>query len=185
MVEYITTQKGLSQQYEQNRFINGLVWVWYKQTQTGILNKNVRNEGDNMTLGERIKKARKGKYSQAELAELINVHENTLRRWELGERIPDANVIPKLAQYLGVSVSYLMGEESGDDIPPENGFLSIRKMPAPSTRSSKWMLVYERDGERIELPPTEQGYEIINNIASAIVNRPALNVVAHSAVAVG
>lgn len=156
------------------------------QTNTnGYIKKNVMNEGDNMTLGERIKKARKGKYSQAELAELINVHENTLRRWELGERTPDADVIPKLAQCLGVSVSYLMGEEREDDASPESGFLSIRKMPAPSTRSSKWMLVYERDGERIELPPTEQGYAIINNIAAAIVNRPALNVVAQSAVAGG
>ena len=37
------------------------------------------------------------------------------------------------------------------------------------------MLVYERDGERIELPPTEQGYEIMNNIAKAIVTRMSTN----------
>ncbi len=67
-------------------------------------------------------------------------------------------------------------------MPPESEILSIKKIPAPTTRSSKWMLVYERDGERIELPPTEQGYAIINNIASAIVNRPAVNVVSHTAV---
>lgn len=134
-----------------------------------------------MTLGERIKNARKGKYSQADLADLIDVHENTIRRWELGERTPDADVIPKLAKALGVSISYLMGEDESE-LPPESEILSIKKIPAPTTRSSKWMLVYERDGERIELPPTEQGYAIINNIASAIVNRPAVNVVSHTAV---
>ena len=121
-----------------------------------------------MTLGERIKQARKGKYTQAELAELLGVHEMTLRRWEQGERSPDADVIPKLAQALDISISDLMDENELPDLP------SIKKVPTSSTRSSKWMLVYERDGERIELPPTDQGYAIINNIASAIVNRPAI-----------
>lgn len=135
-----------------------------------------------MTLGERIKKARKSnKYSQADLAELIGVHGNTIRRWEQGDRFPDANVIPELARVLRVSVSYLMGEDDSASL-PGGEFLSIRKAPTPIARSSKWMLVYERDGERIELPPTEQGYAIINSIASAIVNRSALNVVAHAAV---
>lgn len=136
-----------------------------------------------MTLGERIRKARKGRYSQADLAELIDVHENTIRRWEQGERSPDADILPKLARALGVSISYLVGEEDSEML-PENEILSIKKIPTPVARSSKWMLVYERDGERIELPPTEQGYAIINNIASAIVNRPGLNVIAHAAVGV-
>ncbi len=33
------------------------------------------------------------------------------------------------------------------------------------------MLVYERDGERLELPPTNQGYSIMTNIANAIASR--------------
>ena len=64
-----------------------------------------------MTLGERIRKARKGKMTQAELAELIGVHEITIRRWELGERLPDTDSLKKISQVLGVSVSELMGEE--------------------------------------------------------------------------
>ncbi len=62
-----------------------------------------------LTLGERIRKARKGKYSQTDLAELIGVHINTIRRLEFGERSPDADVIPKLAKTLGVSISYYGG----------------------------------------------------------------------------
>lgn len=67
-----------------------------------------------MTLGERIRKARKGKMTQAELAEKIGVHEITIRRWELGERLPDTDSIQKISQVLGVSISELMGEENTD-----------------------------------------------------------------------
>ena len=38
-----------------------------------------------MKLGEKIKALRKGKYTQEKLAELIDVHVNTLLRWERGE----------------------------------------------------------------------------------------------------
>ena len=129
-----------------------------------------------MTLGERIRKARKGKYTQAELADILGIHEMTLRRWELGERSPDADVLPKLSEALGISISELMGENNDSELNEENlSNLSLRKISSPTTRSNKLMLVYERDGERIELPPTEQGYEIMNNIAKAIVTRMSTN----------
>ena len=128
-----------------------------------------------MTLGERIRKARKGKYTQAELADILGIHEMTLRRWELWERSPDADVLPKLSEALGISISELMGENNDSELNEENlSNLSLRKISSP-TRSDKLMLVYERDGERIELPPTEQGYEIMNNIAKAIVTRMSTN----------
>lgn len=118
-----------------------------------------------MTLGERIKTFRKGRFSQAELAEVVGVHENTLRRWELGERSPDADALMKLSKALGVSISELMEENDVEIIQ--------KKMPTSTTKSSKGMLIYERDGERLELPPTEQGYNIMNNIAAAIASRTA------------
>ena len=94
-----------------------------------------------MTLGERIRKARKGKYTQAELADILGI-----------------------------------GENNDSELNEENlSNLSLRKISSPTTRSNKLMLVYERDGERIELPPTEQGYEIMNNIAKAIVTRMSTN----------
>ena len=63
-----------------------------------------------MTLGERIRKARKGKgkMTQAELAERIGVHEMTVRRWEAGERTPDVDSLQKISGVLGVSVSDLL-----------------------------------------------------------------------------
>ena len=68
------------------------------------------DESMGMRLGERIKKARKGKGTQAELAEQIGVHEMTIRRWESGERYPDADMLQKLSVALGTSISYLVGE---------------------------------------------------------------------------
>lgn len=123
-----------------------------------------------MTLGERIRTARKGKYTQEELAEMIGVHVNTLRRWERGKRSPDAKVIPILAEKLGVSVSDLM--EDDETLTSTENF---KRIFTPTSRSNKWMLVYERDGERLELPPTEQGYSIMTNIANAIATRSSGN----------
>ena len=79
----------------------------------------------------------------------------------------------ELAEKLGISVSELM-EDNEREINNEN----LKKMPAPTpmSRSNKWMLVYERDGERLELPPTEQGYSIMTNIANAIATRSSVGV---------
>lgn len=66
-----------------------------------------------MKIGERIRNARKHnkeKYTQAQLAEAIGVHEITVRRWEKGERFPDANDIDKIASFLKTSRSYLIGD---------------------------------------------------------------------------
>ena len=59
----------------------------------------------NMTLGEKIRKARKRKMTQAELAEAIGVHEMTIRRWELGERSPNVGALQKIADALSVPLS--------------------------------------------------------------------------------
>lgn len=128
-----------------------------------------------MSIGEQIRKYRETHhFTQEQLAEKVDVHPNTIRRWELSERTPNSAKLAALCQALGVSVVDLMTEDDTPNIANDTEMLPIKKVPTSSTRSSKWMLVYERDGERIELPPTEQGYAIINSIASAIVNRPAI-----------
>ena len=92
----------------------------------------------------------------------------------MSERTPNSAKLNDLSQALGVSVVELMSEEDTPAIVNDTETLPIKKVPTSSSRSSKWMLVYERDGERIELPPTEQGYNIINRIAEAMVKRPAM-----------
>lgn len=65
-----------------------------------------------MKIGLRIKELRKqAKITQPELAEKIGVHETTIRRWEQGkDKGPSVDIIPKIANALGTSVAYLMGE---------------------------------------------------------------------------
>lgn len=63
-----------------------------------------------MTFGERLRKSRKGRLNQEELASLIGVHTNTISRWENGSRSPDAGTLQKIAQALDTTTAYLLGE---------------------------------------------------------------------------
>ena len=63
-------------------------------------------------IGEQIKKARKLKgMSQEELAYSIEVHSNTVARWERGEINPTGKSLKKIAQVLKVPISSLDDEQ--------------------------------------------------------------------------
>lgn len=62
-----------------------------------------------MTLGERIKKARKDMgYTQEELANKLNVSYQAVSAWETGAYAPDTYNLIELAKKLDVSLSYLV-----------------------------------------------------------------------------
>ena len=66
-------------------------------------------------LNEVIRTMRKRRgLTQEQLAEYLGISVMTVRRWEWGERTPDADYIQKISQVLGVSISELMGEENTD-----------------------------------------------------------------------
>ena len=61
--------------------------------------------------GARIAKIRESKgLSQAELANLLNIHTTTLSRWENGHMQPKISVIQELCKALNISESELLGE---------------------------------------------------------------------------
>ena len=63
-----------------------------------------------MNIGERIKQFRKNRgLTQIKLSELLQISPITVRRWEWGERKPDIDIMPKLADTLNTSVNDLMG----------------------------------------------------------------------------
>ena len=76
-----------------------------------------------MVFGERLKKLRGKKMTQEQLGELMNVHSNTIFRWENGDSMPNTNKMSKLAEILGTSTAYLLGET--DD--PTPGVILIPK----------------------------------------------------------
>ncbi|ORX22743.1 transcriptional regulator [Thermoanaerobacterium sp. PSU-2] len=63
-----------------------------------------------MLLGERIRQARLlKKLTQKQLAELLNVTDATINRYEKGLRSPDPEMLKAIADILDVSVDYLLG----------------------------------------------------------------------------
>lgn len=61
-------------------------------------------------LTKRLKELRtKENLTQGELAEKINVPLTTYANWEQGKRIPDYNILSKLADIYDCSVDYLIG----------------------------------------------------------------------------
>lgn len=62
-------------------------------------------------LGERIKKARLAKgLTQKQLAEMLNITDATVNRYEKGIRKPDPEMLKAIADALNVSVDYLLGK---------------------------------------------------------------------------
>jgi len=63
-------------------------------------------------LGENIKNLRKQKgISQEVLAQQLSVVRQTVSKWEKGLSVPDADMLTRIADYFGVSVSALLGDK--------------------------------------------------------------------------
>lgn len=66
-----------------------------------------------MTLGEKIKAARKSKgFTQKQLAELINAKHNSVSDWESDRYKPDMDTIELLCGVLDVTPTYIMGSKT-------------------------------------------------------------------------
>ena len=65
----------------------------------------------------RLKQIRKSKgISQLKLAIDLNTNQNTISRYETGEREPGINELIKIADYFNVSVDYLLGRTDNPNI---------------------------------------------------------------------
>lgn len=61
----------------------------------------------------RLKELRTNKgLSQADLAKIFNVAQNTISQWERNVREPDFDTIEKIADFFKVSVGYLLGSDA-------------------------------------------------------------------------
>ena len=68
-------------------------------------------------LSERLYELRKeAKYSQEELAGMLNISRQALSKWETGQANPDINNVMKLSKIYHKSTDYiLIGEESQEE----------------------------------------------------------------------
>ncbi len=63
-----------------------------------------------IAIGENIKKLRRSKgITQEQLAEVLNVTNAAVSKWERGGSLPDITLLLPLAEYFGVSVDELLG----------------------------------------------------------------------------
>ena len=105
-----------------------------------------------ITIGEKIAKLRKENgLTQSQLAEIINVSNKTVSRWETGEGYPEISLLVPLAKALGVSTDYLLNEEQE----PEN-VLDEEPVPDNSSQANDTppKKHVERKAERFSLFPS-------------------------------
>ena len=104
---------------------------------------------------------KKAGLTQIELADKVGVSIATLRRWEAGETSPTGTRIIELANLLGASPDELVKDGEAKSSRPVISY--------PNSENSNGMLVYEGEGTRIELPPTEKGYELFNRLVENLI----------------
>lgn len=72
-------------------------------------------------LAESIKRLRKERgLSQQQLADMLYVDRSSIAHWELGRRVPDAEVISRLSQVFNVDVNSLMDAASDESVEKTN-----------------------------------------------------------------
>ena len=66
---------------------------------------------------EKLKELRESKnMTQSQLGEYIGAKKSAISLWESGKRQPDQETLMRLASYFSVTVDYLLGHESPDQI---------------------------------------------------------------------
>ena len=132
---------------------------------------NTQKKVEKMTIGERIKLLRKGKYSQEKLAELLGVHANTFIKWEHDKSFPTADKLKLLAELLGTTVSYLSGENDepaeSEKVERENKIETNKISDSEFIErlvKSQPMVVYETGNERMLIPATTEGFNFIREM---------------------
>lgn len=80
---------------------------------------------------ENLKKLRKDKgITQTQFASQFNISSGTIAMWETGKRMPDTDMLKKIAQFFDVSIDYLLdneksSSENSDEL--DNVYFSLAK----------------------------------------------------------
>ncbi|MBQ7594129.1 MAG: helix-turn-helix transcriptional regulator [Synergistaceae bacterium] len=139
--------------------------------------------------GSRLKQQRTALHlSQELLAEELDVHVNTIRRWEQGKQVPDINKLERLADALDTTVAYLSGETDA----PQREYADEENMHSPAINSTNTIknpsfiregdfigsgrvLMYEDKGKRYVFPATKENQAWFRELVkAAITGTPAV-----------
>ena len=118
-----------------------------------------------MSLSANIRMFRKkAGLTQIELADKLGVSIATLRRWEAGETAPTGTKIFELAEQLGISPDLIVASRNNSSDAPEQP-----QIYNDNRENGNGMLVFEGGGTRIELPPTDRGYELFDKLINNLI----------------
>ena len=107
----------------------------------------------------RLREIRNGKMTQKELAERLNVSQNTVSRWESGERTIDVDNLNKISELFNVSTDYILGKSD------------FKNMKDAFNTYKKFYDIYNLDGKlKNEVDRIEKGIKIpvLGNVAAGI-----------------
>ncbi len=82
------------------------------------------------------------------MAELLFVSDKTISRWELGKGLPDIELLPKIAEILGISIDKLVGSENMTDGDGEASAIELYK--EEMERLEAQLLEKEREAARTQ-----------------------------------
>lgn len=119
-----------------------------------------------MSLSANIRLLRKkAGLTQIELADKMGVSIATLRRWEAGETAPTGTKIFDLAEQLGTSPDSIVASNKE----PSSTTEQSQAYNNDNRENENGMLVFEGGGTRIELPPTDRGYELFDKLINNLI----------------
>ena len=124
-----------------------------------------------MTIGERLKHLREGKYSQEELADILKVSNVTISNWENGVQEPRSKRVSELAEVLGTTTEYLLGKDE-----KVNNTKSLTENKQSSEYKENMAVLTLENGRKIEAPATPEGYAFLKDLfaMSLAVQSPAV-----------
>ncbi len=94
------------------------------------------------TLNDRIKNRRKELgLTQKELADILSISDKTVSRWESGNQMPDAILLPDLAQALNITINDLYGMEDNIENTNSNNTAPIIKSIQKSRSNSIYKII--------------------------------------------
>ena len=127
-----------------------------------------------MDIKQRLKTQRKEcGLTQEELAAKINVSVMSVRRLEWGKNCPRSDELQKLAEALGTTCAYLLGE-SEDARPGQLPLPSPEPVKTQRVSTYKGMLRYKfSNGQEIEVPNTPENAAMFWEIVRGVIGLPA------------
>ena len=115
----------------------------------------------------RLKEIRKEKkISQLKLAMALNTNQNTISRYETGEREPGINELIKIADYFGVSVDRVLNPQPEDAHKPVQPQMSAKELEAWKTIQDTASRVLGTTQN--EESPTPEGVELSDGQKAAM-----------------